>query len=125
MNISFDLKKKMFVRGHSYCRMQIHVPYLRKLLTGTYQFLHSSINDKSAVQAKHIKKFGIPVLLHRIVMEVQLNWKVGQKKNRTAITASSARRKAGSFQKRKVSLFLQWSSATHHKSLTIGIIASP
>ena len=32
--------------------------------------LNGSIDDKNAVQAKHIRKVGLPVLLHRIVMKV-------------------------------------------------------
>ena len=95
-----------------------------------YQLLHRSIDDKNVVQAKHIRKVEIPVLLHRMVikfLEIELeSWT--ERKNKTAVAASSARRKVGSFQRRKISYFLQSSTASsvHQKSLTTGrpIIAS-
>ena len=46
------------MRSNSYCRETVFKE------TPTYQLLHSSINDKNAVQAKHIRKAGLPVLLH-------------------------------------------------------------
>ena len=53
--------------GHSYCR------YTAFKEAPAYQLLHSSINDKNAVQAKHIRKVGIPVLLLCMVIKVSRN----------------------------------------------------
>ena len=55
---------QFFVRSHGYCR---HTAFKE---TPTYYVLCCSIYDKNAVQAKHIRKVGLPVLLHRIVMKV-------------------------------------------------------
>ena len=53
----FDLIKN--VCADSYCRDTVFKE------TPSYQLLlSSSINDKNAVQAKHIRKVGLPVLLH-------------------------------------------------------------
>ena len=67
LQVRFDFLKN-FLCSHSYCR------YFVFKGTPTYQLLHSSINDKIAVQAKHIKKVGIPVLLHRIIIKVSRNY---------------------------------------------------
>ena len=53
--------------GHSYCRYTVFKE------APAYQLLHSSINDKNAVQAKHIRIVGIPVLLLRMVIKVSRN----------------------------------------------------
>ena len=53
--------------GQSYCRCTVFKE------APAYQLLHSSIDDKNVVQAKHIRKVEIPVLLHRIVIKVSRN----------------------------------------------------
>ena len=53
--------------GHSYCRSIVFKE------APAYQLLHCSINDENVVQAKHIRKVGIPVLLLRMVIKVSQN----------------------------------------------------
>ena len=47
-------------------------PQLRKFLL--IKCFSSSSNDKNAVQAKHIRKVGLAVLLHRIVTKVSRDY---------------------------------------------------
>ena len=122
MKIRFFLN---FVRGRGYCKY----PAFKEALA--YQLLHRSINDKNAVQAKHIRIVGIPVLLHRMVIKVSRNQirKLDRTEKHDNSFGKLRMKKVGSFQKRKVLLFLQWSTsgATHQKNdVTTGwpIIAS-
>ena len=95
------LLKKKIVCGHSYCRYTVFKQ------APAYQLLHSSINDKNAVQAKHIRKVGIPVLLHRTVIKFlkikSESWT--ERKNMTAVLASSVQKKLVRFKKERFRFF--------------------